>query len=245
MVEPIKNAKTIYFGKKVYRIISPKSSKEVKIKHAYYVPPQLHNKLNRLSVGRLVRIIKGLNSSIIDLHIDYERMCNSYAKFTVKHKTSYSIEEINGFIDELLTPSQGESGCSEFEYLVRKENYKIDKTNCNSIRCKYWFDNEKWSNCAKLAMGESHENEGLTLEKMGNISNFLGKGKVSRERIRQIEVEAVKSFIEKIKKDEDLSYLARNIVVLGRGKEGNKDGLFSESDVRNNTKKSILNRRKS
>ncbi len=202
-------------GKKFYKTLKSKNREAIETKLATYVLPGTFLKLNKLSHTYLSYIIKSLNTTILDLITEYEKAQN----IITHYRKEITKESLNDFIDDLLTPSQGEIGCSDFEYQVRKEYHKKDNTFCNHIYCRYWFDNEEWGNCVRFTIAQAADDGGWTLEKIGGIKNALGRGELTRERARQIEVEAVKMFVENLKKEEGLMPLIEHFVKIAKEDE--------------------------
>ncbi len=229
-------------GIKIYRTLPLRSNSRIEAKRASYILPESFKKLNKQSVNCLVNIIKELNTSILNLDMEYDKAQRAYNILISKSEKGISITNMGDFIDELLTPSQGESGCSDFEYAVRKEYYKTDNTHCNYIHCRYWFDNEEWSNCVRFVIAESAEDKGWSLEKMGEIKNALGRGVLTRERVRQIEVEAVKMFVKNLKQEKDWNVLVEYFVKIAKGDEY---GICTKGSTRSNEGKNNLHRRSS
>ena len=227
-------------GIKIYRTLPLRSNSRVEINRASYILPESFKELNKLPTNRLVNIIKELNTSILNLIMAYDKAQRAYNILISKGEKGISITNMGDFIDELLTPSQGEKGCSDFEYAVRKEYYKTDNTYCNYIHCRYWFNNEEWGNCVRFVIAESAENKGWSLEKIGEIKNALGRGVLTRERVRQIEVEAVKMFVKNLREEKDWSTLVEYFVKIAKGDEY---GVCTKSSIGDTERKINLHRR--
>ncbi len=232
---------TKFLWRKTYKTLPLRSNSRVEMRYACYILPRLFKELHKQPTNRLVNIIKKLNTSVLNLFTAYDKAQRAYNILINKSERGISITSVGDFIDELLTPSQGKSGCSDFEYEVRKEYYKTDKTFCNYIYCRYWFDNEEWGNCVRFVIAESAEDKGWTLEKMGEIKNALGRGVLTRERVRQIEVEAVKTFVKNLKEEKEWSTLVDYFVKIAKGDD--EYGVRSESSIGDTERKINLHRR--
>lgn len=178
-----------------------------------------YEELTALTKDKLIGIVKQINDSTLKLYDTYE---NLY-KYFIKGKIPLlSNAEINDFIIELLTPSTGNTGCNDFEYLVRKKYYKEDKTFCPYIYCRYWFNNEEWGNCTRFVIAksaETGEEGGWVLEEIGKIKNLLGKGEISRERVRQIEEDAIKHLLRKSKSDPEVKKIVDLFIESSKGEQ--------------------------
>jgi len=178
----------------------------------------------------LIQLAGKLNEDLQNLFKDYQRL---YKRFVENENLVLTKETLNDFVEELLTPTNGELGCTEFEYKVRRRYFKEDNTLCPYLRCRYWFDNHDWGNCTKFVIAKSGDDEGWTLEKIGEVPNLISKGNLSRERIRQLENDAIQHFTQRIKDNPETTNLATEFIRIR--KKGALNGLCNKSGTGNVT----------